>query len=98
MAAGGVDYAAIGKRIRARRYDLRLTQAMLAGMIGVSTSFIGHLERGEKKPSLETIVALCDALDTDANALILGRRHTCDAACPLYAELRELLRGYGKGE
>lgn len=76
MAAGGVDYAAIGKRIRARRYDLRLTQAMLAGMIGVSTSFIGHLERGEKKPSLETIVALCDALDTDANALILGRRHT----------------------
>ena len=51
-----VDYVAIGKRLRSRREAMRLTQEALAGSAEVSTSFIGHLERGEKKPSLETIV------------------------------------------
>ena len=42
----------------------------LADRVGVSTSFIGHIERGEKKASVETIVALCNAMEVSPSALL----------------------------
>ena len=53
-----MDYFALGKRIRKRRVEQGMTQEQLARQVGVTTSFIGHLERGSRKASLETLVAL----------------------------------------
>ncbi len=55
----GVLYSEIGRRIRARRVELRLTQEKLAEMAGISASFVGHLERAEKTPSVDTLARLC---------------------------------------
>lgn len=87
-----MDYLALGRRIRERRRELGLTQEALAEKAGISTSFIGHLERAEKIPSLETVVKLSYALDADVNYLVFGRSVHCDRGCPLYAELAALLR------
>ena len=57
-----MDYLALGKRIRKRRVEQGMTQEQLARQVGVTTSFIGHLERGSRKASLETLVALANAL------------------------------------
>ena len=57
-----MDYFALGKRIRKRRVEQGMTQEQLARQVGVTTSFIGHLERGSRKASLETLVALANAL------------------------------------
>ena len=57
-----MDYFALGKRIRKRRVEQGMTQEQLAQQVGVTTSFIGHLERGSRKASLETLVALANAL------------------------------------
>ena len=58
-----LDYIAMGDRIKERRQALELTQGTLARQTGVTTSFIGHIERGEKLPSVETMARLSLALD-----------------------------------
>lgn len=65
-----MDYVLLGKRVRIRRTVLELTQEGLAEKIGVSTSFIGHIERGSRKLSVETLYSLCVALDVSADFLI----------------------------
>ena len=53
----------IGANIRAARRKLDETQAELAGRLDLSTNFIAHLERGSRKPSLDTILALAKGLE-----------------------------------
>ncbi len=63
-------YVAIGQRIRKARHDKLLTQESLAEKAGISASFLGHIERGSRIASIETLVRLANALDIDANALL----------------------------
>ena len=88
-----VDLAAVGRRVHALRKRAGLTQGMLADMIGVSTSFIGHIERGEKKASVETMARLSGAFDTSLDYLVfgVGNRCACDD-CPLRDDLAAFLR------
>jgi transcriptional regulator with XRE-family HTH domain len=65
-----MDYVLLGKRVRIRRTVLELTQEELAEKIGVCTSFIGHIERGSRKLSVDTLYALCKALETSADFLL----------------------------
>lgn len=65
-----IDYAAIGKRIRQNRRWEDVTQQQLAEMIGCSTSFIGHIERGSRKMSVETLEAICMALNVSSDYLL----------------------------
>lgn len=59
------DIANFGDVIRERRLDLRLTQKELASLAGVTDSTILHLERGEAKPLLESVLKICKALQID---------------------------------
>ena len=65
-----MDYVLLGKRVRIRRLVLELTQEGLAEKIGVSTSFIGHIERGSRKLSVDTLYAICKALETSTDFLL----------------------------
>ena len=65
-----VDYEKLGVRVRQQRELNNLTQGELARKVGVTGSFIGHIERGEKKASLETLVALCNALEIPPSLLL----------------------------
>lgn len=67
-----MDYVDMGKRIRKQRQLIGLTQQELAERIGVSTSFVGHVERGTRKASLETLVALSNALGVGVDYLLAG--------------------------
>ena len=92
-----MDYRAMGARVRQRRQELKLTQEQLAERAEVSPAFIGHIERGEKKASVETVVALCGSLDISADFLIRGKRNRCDEQrCALYEDLRTMVGRYGK--
>jgi transcriptional regulator with XRE-family HTH domain len=48
----------LGERIQALRHDRALTQEALAQECGISQKYLSELERGEKAPSWETLVAL----------------------------------------
>lgn len=65
-----MDYESLGKRIRQQRKLLNMTQETLAKAIGVSTSYVGHIERALKHCSLDTLVALCNALQVSPAFLL----------------------------
>ena len=53
----------LGDRIRHYRKKKDLTQEMLAFSSGINVSFLGDVERGNKKPSIESLEKLLEALD-----------------------------------
>jgi transcriptional regulator with XRE-family HTH domain len=65
-----MDFMLLGKRIRDERLLLRLTMEQLAERIDKSTNFIGQIERGEGKPSIETLVDIANALGTSVDTLL----------------------------
>lgn len=66
----GIDYKAIGQRIKDARISNNLTQAKLAEISGIEPSNISHIERGATKLSLPTLVSIANALNTTADALL----------------------------
>jgi transcriptional regulator with XRE-family HTH domain len=70
---------AIGKRIRARRIELGLTQRSI-GEPGSSYAYISRVESGERSPSIEALIAIAEKLETTALALLSGDP---DAPCPV---------------
>ena len=65
-----MDYISLGRRVNKRRRELHMTQEQLAEKLKLSTSFLGHIERGTRKASLETLIALCNALNVSPNYLL----------------------------
>jgi len=62
MALGANITANALKRLRQRREELGLSQAQVAGAVGVNPSYVGLLERGERVPSLDILLGLCEAV------------------------------------
>ncbi len=51
-----------GKRVRAVRKAAKITQEQAAEAVRLNAKYLGEIERGEKRPSFETILALAKAL------------------------------------
>jgi len=71
MADFVYDKFAVGRRIREKRLSLGLTQERLAERLGKSLRLIVEIERGAVGMSIETLMALCEALKTTPNDLLL---------------------------
>lgn len=65
-----MDYEGLGRRIRTQRKLKGMTQKMLAEKAGISLPFYGHIERGTRKASLETLVSIANALNTTSDMLL----------------------------
>ena len=87
-----MDYYALGQRIREIRRQKNMTQAQLAERIGISTSFVGHIERGSRIISLETFARLCAALEAEPNDLLYAAESTGNPAGQLTAKQRQQVR------
>ena len=68
-----LDYIAIGDRIRKYRELSRMTQEQLSESCSLSTGYIGHLERGTRSPSLETLVKISQILRVSLDDLVFGK-------------------------
>lgn len=77
-----VDYKDMGARIRTLRKAAKMTQEDLAEQVGISASFMGHLERGSRIASLETLVALCNVLDVTPEYLLSASLNTFERHMP----------------
>lgn len=91
-----LNYAAIGKRIKAARTKRGLTQEKLAEHAHLSTSYIGKIETGDTKLSLQTIVSIADALHTSVDALLAD--HVAYPDVYLKKSIEELLDGLSVDE
>jgi transcriptional regulator with XRE-family HTH domain len=57
---GGVkmNYKQIGNKIREFRMEKNLTQEEFAEQIGISVSYVGQIERGQRKASIKTLESI----------------------------------------
>ncbi len=67
-----LNYIEMGTRIRQARKSKGWSQDTLAKRCGISAYFMGHIERGTRRMSMDTFVRLCRALDADADGLLWG--------------------------
>ena len=66
-----MDLKAVGQRIKAAREAKNLTQEELAALVKLSTTHVSVRERGLKVTKLDTFVAIANALDVSADALLI---------------------------
>ena len=66
-----MDAAKIGQRIQQVRKTRRMTQSQLAAKVDISTKYLSNIECGDKVPKFETFVAIANALEVDANSLLV---------------------------
>lgn len=89
-----MDYEALGKRIRTRRKMMGLTQEALAEQLGISCSFVGHIERGSRKMSMETLIRISDVMGVSCDYLLQDSLQNAvpQSSTPLSEKNRYLLQ------
>ena len=80
-----MDFNTIGKNIRKCRLAKKMRQEDLAEKTSLSVTYIGMIERGEKTPSLETLIALLNAIGVSADVVL------CDVLTAGYTVKHSLL-------
>ena len=67
-----VDYKELGKRIAARRKELKLRQSEVNERAGLSEKYLSNIERAVSVPSIDVLMKLCAVLKTTPDKLLLG--------------------------
>ncbi len=62
MQALSPTHTKLGQKIKQLRTKLNMTQEELAFKVGVDRSYMGFVERGEKNPTLATLIKVARAL------------------------------------
>ena len=65
-----LDTEAMGRRIRRKRQEKGFSQYEFANRVGLSPSFYGHIERGTRTPSLDTLVIIANELGVGLDTLL----------------------------
>jgi len=85
-----IDYKDIGGRIRTERLKQGLSQENLAELAGCGTTHISHIETGNTKASVKTLIYIINALNISADELL--RNHIIKAKHVLDGELAEMVQ------
>ena len=65
-----VDYEKMGKRMKYKRQTKNMNQEDIAKMVQISPSYYGNIERGNRVPSVDTLVAIANALEVGTDFLL----------------------------
>ncbi len=66
-----LDPCIVGKVIADFRKNSKISQEILSGLADIGRSHLSAIERGERKPTLETFYRICNALDVKMSTVIL---------------------------
>jgi transcriptional regulator with XRE-family HTH domain len=82
-----MDLKNIGKNIQRARNGKSLTQAELSALAGFSVNHISRIETGSGTMSLDSLIAISNALETTPDYLLMGEYNiTPDRAALVIAE------------
>jgi transcriptional regulator with XRE-family HTH domain len=79
MAKAALPYRQVAARVKRRRLELGLSQRDLSEP-GITYAYVSRIESGQRRPSLEALVALGARLKVSALYLMSGDPH---ARCPV---------------
>lgn len=65
-----IDYSHVGRRLKEERTRLHYTQEQVAEVVGISPAFVGHIERGERSMSLDTLIRFCNFYEVTIDYLM----------------------------
>jgi len=65
-----LDKVSFGNNVKKYRSLAKLTQGQLAEIVNCSDRHIGHIEKGQNVPSVETLVSIANALNVGIDRLI----------------------------
>lgn len=71
MYIGELDPHIVGEVIAQFRRKKGISQEVLSGLAGIGRTHLSAIERGERKPTLETLYKLSCALDMNMSDIIL---------------------------
>ncbi|MBQ3551282.1 MAG: helix-turn-helix transcriptional regulator [Clostridia bacterium] len=71
MFVATLDSQKVGKTIAYFRNHKGVSQEVLSGLADIGRSHLSAIERGERKPTLETLYRICTALDVKMSTVIL---------------------------
>lgn len=66
-----LDADVVGKTVLFFRNEKGISQEVLSGLADIGRSHLGAIERGERKPTLETLYRICTALNIKMSTFIL---------------------------
>jgi transcriptional regulator with XRE-family HTH domain len=64
---------AIGKKVRAKRLSMKMTQEKLALEADLDLSYYTHFENGRKNISIQNLLIIAKILDTEVSSLLPGK-------------------------
>lgn len=69
-------YVEIGERLRKQRKKMGITQDAAAELLGISTTYYGEIERGNRKLSVPRVLAVYEKMGLEPTYLLTGEQVT----------------------
>jgi len=82
----------LGRKIKEIRKMKKFTQAELAWRTGTSPNFIGLIERGEKRPSLDTLIKISKRLEVSPSVFFEDFKYQLPDEDIIVKKISSLLR------
>ena len=60
----------VGQVLQRKREQKKLSQEVVSGLAGIGRTHLSAIERGERKPTLETFFKIAEALNIRPSALL----------------------------
>lgn len=71
-----IDFVKIGNRIRIERENFDMTREKLSELVNLSPYFLGQIERGERKMSINTLIKISECLHISIDYLFFEQVNT----------------------
>lgn len=68
----GLNFKEVGMRIRGEREKLGLSRERFAEIVGLSTYYIGQIERGDRNMSIDTLFKISESLNISIDYILKG--------------------------
>lgn len=78
-----LNFKDIGNRIRQEREKFALSRERFAEILDLSPFYIGQIERGERKMSLETLFKVSNSLNMSIDFMLLGSTAYMETLCSI---------------
>jgi transcriptional regulator with XRE-family HTH domain len=72
MSSQQLDPIVVGEVIARFRTTKGITQEVLSGLSDIGRTHLSAIERGERKPTLETLYKISNALDIPMSAIVIA--------------------------
>ena len=87
-----IDYTMIGKRLKESRMAAKLTQEKVAEAADITTVYLSKIENGKVTPTLDTLGAVCAAVNADLGYVVSGCQYSQCCATPAAKASRDIVR------